>query len=522
MGTSLCLTVRFLDARFHGRRDDGEPEWPPSPLRLVQALTAVSARRTGRVEDDDRAVLEWLAALQPPIIIAAPAVTGTPVRIAVPNNDLDVLASEWARGRSPSKQASELKTLKTVRPVHIDGDCCVHYVWPGVPADSEDRIRGLRALAGSLVALGWGRDLVFGAVSQLDEAIADRLPGERWSPAPAGGQPLRVPAQGTVNDLVRRHDQFKRSVTPDGVSIPPPLRSFRVQVYQRAAAHPERSIAAFSLLTLDASRFRPFDASRLGVEVAGMMRHAARRAAVAAGWPEGTVNATVLGHAPAADGSEHVAVGPQRFAYLPLPTLEARGGDSMRVGSIRRVIVTSFGNLDDEISWARRSLNGLDLINEGTGEAVALLALVPSADSHVVRYVAARSSWATVTPMLLPGYDDPRHLRRRMAEASDAVSRRRYLVQLAERTEQLIRKAIAHAGYSAELAEHSEIEWRPIGLFAGAGRANDYRVPSHLRRFPAVHCRVRWLDRGGRPVEVGGPICVGAGRFYGIGLFAPY
>ncbi len=36
----LCISATFLDGRFHGRRDGGESEWPPSPLRLFQALVA--------------------------------------------------------------------------------------------------------------------------------------------------------------------------------------------------------------------------------------------------------------------------------------------------------------------------------------------------------------------------------------------------------------------------------------------------------------------------------------------------
>src|SRR6185437_13089146 len=47
MSSALCLTLRFLDSvpRFHGRGDDGNPEWPPSPLRFFQALVSAAATR---------------------------------------------------------------------------------------------------------------------------------------------------------------------------------------------------------------------------------------------------------------------------------------------------------------------------------------------------------------------------------------------------------------------------------------------------------------------------------------------
>src|ERR1700739_2161422 len=42
MSLYLCLTVRFLDLYFHGRIDDGSPEWPPSPMRAFQSMIAVA------------------------------------------------------------------------------------------------------------------------------------------------------------------------------------------------------------------------------------------------------------------------------------------------------------------------------------------------------------------------------------------------------------------------------------------------------------------------------------------------
>ena len=41
----LCVRVSFLDPvpTYHGSGDQGEPEWPPSPLRLYQALLDASA-----------------------------------------------------------------------------------------------------------------------------------------------------------------------------------------------------------------------------------------------------------------------------------------------------------------------------------------------------------------------------------------------------------------------------------------------------------------------------------------------
>src|SRR5205085_534783 len=102
----------------------------------------------------------------------------------------------------------------------------------------------------------------------------------------------------------------------------------------------------------------------------------------------------------------------------------------------------------------------------------------------------------------------------------DASEQRMLLARLEARTDGLIRKAIVHAGYAEELAEHAEIDWRRVGFLAGVEPADRYGVPNHLKRFTRVHVRVAWRNRSGQPVEVPGPCIIGGGRFYGLGLFA--
>src|SRR5262249_27377507 len=82
----------LLEPEFHGRGDGGAPEWPPSPLRLFQALVAAAAAgwRGGADGDAARPALRWLEARQPPVIVAPGHLAGRPFRLSVPNNDLDV------------------------------------------------------------------------------------------------------------------------------------------------------------------------------------------------------------------------------------------------------------------------------------------------------------------------------------------------------------------------------------------------------------------------------------------------
>ena len=62
--TFLRITVRFLDARYHGLLDrGGPPEWPPSPFRLFCAMVAGVARQGELDGDAGKAFLQILASL---------------------------------------------------------------------------------------------------------------------------------------------------------------------------------------------------------------------------------------------------------------------------------------------------------------------------------------------------------------------------------------------------------------------------------------------------------------------------
>ncbi len=520
------LTIRFLDSAFHGRRDGGEPEWPPSPLRAFQSLVAATAARQqlGALAP----ALKWLEQQTAPTVVAPAAATASGYRLSVPNNAMDIVAKAWSRGNdSESGDANPAthRTMKTVRSTRLLSGDSVHYLWP-LPDPLTDEIRGnveaLCEIAHSVVAVGWGVDMVVGHGAILSGEQAADLPGEQWLPsAGAWGGGLRVPVEGTLDALNHRHERLLDRLGPGGFTAPPPLSAYATCAYRRATDPPPRLVAAFSLLKLDASGFRAFDTARKALTVAGMMRHAAKAAAGNAGWPESKINAFILGHGGSKDGAEHVAVGPRRFAYLPLPSIEARGeGKARAVGSVRRVILSSFAeDCEGEMAWARRALPGQELIGEDQ-EPAALLSLLPADDRVVRHYTRRAESWSTVVPVVLPGHDDPDHYRRRLKRVTCAEEQRQLLGRLSDRVDSLLRRAITHSGFSQGLADHAELEWRKVGFWHGADLAIRYGVPDHLKRFPRFHVRLHWRDAERRPVQVPGPICLGAGRFYGLGLFA--
>lgn len=528
MSFHFCLSLRFLDPAFHGRGDGDQIEWPPAPLRAFQALVTAAARRHGgELETRSRSALKWLETQSPPVVICPSAILGSGYQLSVPNNAMDIVARAWSRGSETSSgdaNPATHRTMKAVRPMLLSGDA-VHYIWQvSEPCGDEinHHIRVLSEIAGSVVALGWGIDMVVGHGGTLSMEQSGSLAGERWIPAASGNRGLRVPIDGTLSDLIHRYAGFLRRLGPDGFVAPPPLSAYKKIEYRLATAPAPRSVAAFSLLRLDASGFQSFGTARRALAVAGMTRGAASAAAKRAGWPESKIQAFVLGHGEPDQGGEHFTVGPRRFAYLPLPSMEARGEGRSRVaGSVRRVMLTSFAEgCEEEFAWVRRNLAGQELIDERTRRSVALLSLIPESERGVGCYLRPASAWATVTPLVLPGYDDPKHYRRRMQSEIGPEEQRDLLERLEGRIDGLIRKAITQAGFAQTLADHAELEWRKVGFWPGADLAERYGVPDHLKRFPRLHVMIRWRDAQGNAIPIAGPVCIGGGRFYGLGLFA--
>lgn len=535
MPLHFALSIHFLDSRFHGRGDGGHPEWPPSPLRVFQALVAAAgARRRGEDLAVEGPALRWLEELSektPPTIVAPAAETPRAgYRLSVPNNAMDIVASAWVRGNDSNSGDADPRThrtMKTVRPTHLIGGDVVHFLWrlPEEPTREEHgHVEVLVGLARSVVALGWGVDMVAGSAAVLSDEQAAKLHGERWLPSARGNDGWRLPVIGTLDALIDRHQRFLNRLGNDGgFTAPPPLTKFKVVGYRRSDDPAERAVAVFALRDLETGSYRAFDSVRRGLTVAGRMRHATYEVAKVAtpcDWSESQLIAFVLGHGES-NGAPHVAAGAKRFAYMPLPSIETLGRGGERVGAIRRVLVSTFAeDCDGEIAWARRALPGAELIDEHTKNATAVLEAIATKERTVQRYLAAADSWASVTPVVLPGYDDPRHYRRRLLKAPPPDEQKQLLSRLSDRIDGLVRKAIVQAGFSDVLAEHAVVDWRKVGYWPGVDLADRYGVPDHLKRFPRYHVRIGWRTATGQPTRVPGPVCIGGGRFVGLGLFA--
>jgi len=276
MSRHLCISVTFLDWLFHGKGVRHEPEWPPSPLRLFQALLA-GARAGCRERDWSDAKVDafrWLERRNPPEIITPVARQVPGYTLFVPNNDSDKKLERNAR-----------LTSKDARPHRMIGGHTLHYLWP-ISEEEWPKVESLadtlRVEARHLLVLGWGIDSIVGNGSILTVPEADALTGVRWQPWPglaSSHHQRRVPIPGTLDDLRDAYMSFLCRLSGNIYQPPREPRVFDYVTYLKLSAFPPRPYAAFLLEgALGASRRATFRQADV-VRVAAMLRHLACEAA---------------------------------------------------------------------------------------------------------------------------------------------------------------------------------------------------------------------------------------------------
>jgi CRISPR-associated protein Csb2 len=488
----LDISVTFIDPQFHGRGDGGEPEWPPSPLRLMQALVAANADQVGSGGELD-AALRWLERQPPPTMVTPNHAKASPYCLSVPNNAMDLVAKAWAKGNyfgTRDSNPATHRTMKTIQPTRMLDSDTVHYLWPVETHDSAT-VQTLAEAAAKLVALGWGIDLVVGRAERLSSNDLQSLSGHRWTASPSGSTPLRTPKAGTLDNLIRKHDDFLTRIGQDGFCPVPPLRDLDITRYRRDDEPLGSPYRTFELRNTDGTRFR-YSHRRL-IHLAGMVRHLAIRAmtqAPPAGVPDNWVEQYVAGHAAPGD-EDH-----RQLSYLPLPSIGHPHADP----GIRRVMIAAPTGDDRWLDYIARQLTGRALEPESQGPKFPgdppILQPVKS-DPVIRQYIQPSAVWHSFTPVILPGHDDHKP----------------------RKTRSLIERALLQSG----IDQPCQFEWSAFSKFPKSYSAHKYGKdkrpqgyyrPDHLMTQTAVHLTLRFENN----LRVPGPIAVGAGRHCGFGL----
>ena len=483
----LCISATLLDPLYHGKGDGDRPEWPPSPMRLFQAMLAGSnaGSRNSRWASQDRSDLGdafiWLERQRPPRIVAPQAGRARASHtLFVPNNDGDEIFER--RDRLTSKYPHPHRLMP--RDEDEDSGQTVHYIW----TISEEEWTASRPyaelMAGEarcLMALGWGIDQVVGNGEILTLEQVDRLPGERWQPYSGDtlehGR-LRVPKDGSLEDLEAVHQSFCAQLESGAYNPPLKPTKFDKVRYVRTTQLPRRPYAWFELPRGCARR------QETANDVAAMLRSLACRNRDDFREQFGVDTEIYLaGHV---NGKRRT---PPRFSYLPLPTIGHQHADGM----IRRLLITEpYGGNGVRARWAERRLSGQILTDKDGNQICQLLERQTNQASRRMerRYTGKHRIWSTVTPVVLPGFDDGKLVK----------------------AEKLFLKAMQQAGISLEGI--TDITLRNAPFWPGSQHPRNYHRAKYLKHFPIWHAHIEFRE------PVSGPIAIGSGRHAGLGVMA--
>lgn len=472
----LCISVTFLDVLFHGQ-GDSEPEWPPSPMRLFQALLGGSrAGCRGREWSEATAdAFRWLESRDAPEIIAPEAREVTRYTLFIPNNDSDKL---------PDRQ--DRLTSKVARAHRLSGGDTVHYVWPIPESEGSHRVHAnlISQQARHLLSLGWGIDQAFGNGQILTAAQVAALPGRRWRAwrhHEAAGRTWRVPTAGSLEALEAVYSSFLLRLATGQYDPPKEFKRFNAVRYLSGTVLVPRPFAAFELP--DGHAFRPVRTASVAAMLRSLICKPEHRRDFQQQFP-GIDGETFLAGRVGADPYR----GDQRFSYLPLPTIGHEHADGM----IRRLLIAGpFGGPGPLAQWAKQRLRNEALRDElGNHRGVLLEPWRSSSGRMLGLYVNESEAWSTVTPVILPGFDDGKHAK----------------------AERLFVKAVMQAGIPVEAIR--ELTLRKAPFWPGAQHPRQYTVPDYIRHLGRWHAWIRFRE------PIPGPLAIGAGRHIGLGLFA--
>ncbi len=493
MSQYLCIAATFLARRYHGK------EWPPSPARLFQAL--VAGAKTGVYRQHWSAVepvLRSLEQLPPPEIVARNTERLSSYRISVPNNDTDRAAKEWASGKDYG--VARLRTMKEVQPREIaasEGKPHVYYFWK-LPDGAAD-IESGRRLASFLHTLGWGIDMAYADAFLANDQYLQNVAAEegysKYVPSPKGMLRSPIPVPGYLDDLSAAYQRYCKRHSSTGVDAFTRASNYGEQPYRRVLSGVP-PVATFLLRQLDHEAAWFSVPWAFSMRVAAWMRHAVAEALRdepdVLGRAGVSVDEYILGHGN--DGHQ------RHMSFVPVPSIGGPHAD----GGVRRVMLVEPADTDGSISellqW-KLAPSVLHRLLESNGRPrrtapVCSLAEGSRNDPVFSRYLPRdpQRVWHSVTPVVLHGHNS---LRGKFS---------------LHKTEELLYQAFDKSGYARTLIE--KMQFQPAPLWPGTEGALAMRVPEHLRKWPRYHIAVSFRE------PVVGPVLVGIGRHYGIGLFA--
>ena len=457
------ITIDWLDGIYHGE------EWPPSPLRIYQAMLAGYANY---IECDPifESAMHHLESLPTPKIYAPEFEERSRVNSAVPNNDGDRVIELFAKGKqAEALNKAQKRTLRLRNSRFFTGP--VTYEWEA-NAETAQHFEALETIASFVSAVGHGIDLVV-ARAELVE-FTELATGIKYIPATTGRRKLKIPYPGGLEVLKARHQKFLNRGRSMLMEAEP---AHKQSGYKSELDLPSIQSHSFALRNIE-NQTLAINGTRT-VDVTTMVRKALSNAARNAGLATEEV-AEITGYC-----------GSRRIRIHPLPNVGHKFAD----GRIRRVMLTADESFDQEI-WqdiVLSRLSGEYLVPEGENDPIGLLTSIEESDTILFKYCGEGKFWTTATPVIFPGYDSQRGR---------------------PRPERIIGRIFQHARISETML--ASVTMEPAARICGSYMPMQYQRPEHLKEYPCRHMSIQWKN------SVKGPICLGAGIGYGLGLFIPF
>lgn len=457
---AICLDLFLIADRYDaaGGQDPRADEWPPHPARVFSALRSVA-------EDEDLSTLRALERLAPPTIHASGLAGRGESRTFVVTN---IIRSEGGNLSHPAR-TSGLRVKRSVFPTSSR----VQIVW----AEDDDVPRIdvglLDAMARRVPYLGRSTSVVLmGAQRVAQVAVPEDL--EAYEPCDEGGElDIRVPYPGYVDELDALYEEGALAwQASDGGRAR--------QRYHRGGESAVAETTGFRSPYRDLVALRFADRRPAGREIPTFS--AALRSLVMSQTGDPLPPAL---HGHDYDGNPHVA-------YLGLPVCGSPHADGHLVA-----LAVAIPGMDE--GERRRVLRGL--LGPGGDGRVSLrvpgfsepFALEYRSDEPLPRSATARHwswpsrRWVTVTPIVLDRYP-------KRGDLAAAVM-----------------KSVVLAGLPEPLLVEASTE----ALIQGAVRLSPRELPKRAQGRLFCHARITFDQ------PVSGPVLVGAGRYFGVGLLQP-
>ena len=554
------LTGRYVATAYNSRR---ESEWPPHPARLFSALVATHAAndRAGSAEHQrERAVLEWLEALDAPGIAASEASEREVVTVFVPVNDASVLPDfDGAQTRLDACHAALEGTLAALAATDVPAAQCKQ-----LEKDRKSQTRDLEKATTKLREAFAKETAAPASISKQGprDAMAvlpeHRTRQPRTFPSMTPSDPrvtfvweAATPTRDQVATLDRLLARLVRvghssSLVTARVVDPPP----RAQLVPGETGRPLRVVRAGQLAALEnafalhqeteprvmPARFQLYETRRApqtepcptsifspdwlvlrrvggpvlpSTSAAGVAR-TIRKALMR--YCEAPIPMMLSGHQP--DGARTAG---DHLAIVPLPFVGSQHADGSLLG-VALVLPENATEADRRAifravaAWEHEARNDdedapalpIHLGPASVWEVERIEGLAPRSNLRAETWCRPATTWLSATPVALDRHPgnlherDPKRLAKALREAEETV-----------------RRACVRIG----LPEPTHVEILPAAPLVGASKAKHF--PTFAQGGDQGVERVRTHVRLEFEVAVRGPILLGAGRYHGLGLFRP-